>query len=123
MPTAIRIQAGQVELHAELNDSETARKIADVLPIEASANTWGDEIYFEIPVTCSEESPKETVEMGDLGYWPPGSAFCIFFGPTPASTGDEIRPASPVNIIGRVEGDPAALKAVPSGESVRIEAA
>lgn len=122
MPTAIRIRAGEVEVSAALNDSETARKVAGALPIEARANTWGDEIYFGIPVTCGEEDPKETVDMGDLGYWPPGSAFCIFFGPTPASRGSEIRPASPVNTIGRVEGDPTALKAVRSGEMVRIEA-
>jgi len=123
MPKPIRIQAGDVEVRAELNDSETARNIADALPIQAQANTWGDEIYFEIPVSCGEENPREVVEMGDLGYWPPGSAFCIFFGPTPASQGDEIRPASPVNIIGRVSGDPTVLKAVPSGATVTIEAA
>ena len=123
MPKPIRIQAGDVEVRAELNDSETARNIADALPIQAQANTWGDEIYFDIPVSCGEENPREVVEMGDLGYWPPGSAFCIFFGPTPASQGDEIRPASPVNIIGRVSGDPTVLKAVPSGATVTIEAA
>ncbi|UCC67983.1 MAG: hypothetical protein JSV79_12865 [Armatimonadota bacterium] len=122
MPRPIRIRAGEVEVRAELNDSDTARNIADALPIEAHANTWGDEIYFEIPVSCGEENPREVVEMGNLGYWPPGSAFCIFFGPTLASQGDEIRPASPVNIIGRVEGDPTALKAVPSGAAVTIEA-
>jgi hypothetical protein len=123
MPTAIRIVAGEVAAAAELNDSETAQKIAAALPIEASVNTWGDEIYFSIPVSAAEEEAKATVEMGDLGYWPPGSAFCIFFGPTPASQGDEIRPASPVNIIGRVEGDATVFKAVPSGAAVTIEAA
>ena len=123
MPTAIRILAGKVEVRAELNDSEAARRIAEALPIEARANTWGDEIYFAIPVSCEEEDPQEVVALGDLGYWPPGSAFCIFFGPTPASRGDEIRPASAVNVIGRVEGDPKVLKAVRSGEEVSIEAA
>jgi len=123
MPTPIRIRAGQVQVEAELNDSETARKISDALPIEAQANTWGDEIYFAIPVSSGEENPKEVVDMGDLGYWPPGSAFCVFFGPTPASQGDEIRPASAVNIIGRVTGDPKVLKAVGSGDSVTIEPA
>ena len=122
MPTAIRIVAGDVEVRAELNDSETARKIAQALPIEARANTWGDEIYFGIPVSCEEEDPKEVVELGDLGYWPPGTAFCIFFGPTPASRGEEIRPASAVNIVGRVQSDPKVLKTVRSGQKVRIEA-
>ena len=123
MPTPIRIVAGEVEARAELNDTETARKIADALPIEAAASTWGDEIYFAIPVSCGEENPKQVVELGDLAYWPPGTAFCIFFGPTPASQGDEIRPASGVNVIGRVEGDPTVFKPVPSGETVRIEKA
>ncbi len=55
--------------------------------------TWGDEIYFAIPVSLKEDGPRATVEVGDLGYWPPGRAFCIFFGPTPASRGDEVRAA------------------------------
>ena len=123
MPRPIRISAGGVEVRAELNDSETARLIWEALPIEAPESTWGDEIYFESPVACGEEHPKQVVELGDLGYWPPGSAFCIFFGPTPASRGDEIRPASAVNIIGKVQGDAQVLTAVRSGETVRIEAA
>ena len=123
MPTAIRIIAGNVGARAELNDSQTARKIAEALPITARASTWGDEIYFSIPVECAPEEPKEVVELGDLGYWPPGTAFCIFFGPTPASQGNEIRPASAVNIIGRVRDDAKAFKAVRAGAPVRIEAA
>lgn len=123
MATTIRIRAGDVEALAQLNDSETARAIAKALPIEGSANTWGDEIYFRIPVRCAEENAKDVVEMGDLGYWGPGSAFCIFFGPTPASRGKEIRPASPVNVFGRVSGDPAVFKSVPDGARVVIEAA
>jgi hypothetical protein len=122
VPTAIRIAAGNVELTAELDDSETAKAIAQALPIEAQASTWGDEIYFTIPVSCGAENPREVVELGDLAYWPPGSAFCIFFGRTPASEGDEIRPASAVNVIGRVEGDATALKAVPDGARVVITA-
>jgi len=123
MPTPIRIIAGEVEARAELNDSQTARKIAEALPITARANTWGDEVYFSIPVECAPEEPKEVVELGDLGYWPPGTAFCIFFGPTPASQGNEIRPASAVNIIGRVRDDAKAFKAVRAGAPVRIEEA
>jgi hypothetical protein len=91
--------------------------------LEARASTWGDEIYFSIPVDVDAEEPREVVEMGDLGYWPPGSAFCIFFGLTPASKGDEIRPASPVNVFGRVEGDPRVFTSVASGDLVRLERA
>ena len=96
----IKITAGPVTMSATLNDTATAAMIWDALPIEASANTWGDEIYFGIPVAAGEELGQEVVELGDLGYWPPGSAFCMFFGPTPMSRGDEIRPASPVTVLG-----------------------
>ena len=109
----INIMAGQVTV--------SAAAIWDALPIEASANTWGDEIYFGIPISAAEEDPQEVVELGDLGYWPPGNAFCMFFGPTPMSRGDEIRPASPVTVIGRMHGDPAVLKRVSSGAPVLIE--
>jgi hypothetical protein len=119
----IKITAGKITATAELDNGHTAGAIWNALPIEARGNTWGDEIYFSIPVTCKPEAPREVVEMGDLGYWPPGSAFCIFFGPTPASHGDEIRPASPVNVFGRVEGDPRVFKAVRTGTTVRIERA
>jgi hypothetical protein len=85
-------------------------------------NTWGDEIYFKIPVTSAlDETAREVVEKGDLGYWPTGRAFCIFFGPTPASQGDEIRPASAVNIVGKVEGDTDLFKRVRDGENIKLE--
>jgi len=93
------------------------------LPLSVPADTWGDEIYFGIPVKAKLESPRETVERGDLGYWPPGSAFCIFFGPTPASRGDEIRPASAVSVFGRVAGDASVFKKVRAGTAVRVERA
>ena len=120
---AIRITAGTVSAEARLNDSRTARAIWDALPIEAAAQTWGDEIYFAIGVKEDEDAARAVVELGDLGYWPPGQAFCVFFGPTPASRGDEIRPASPVNVVGRVAGDPREFKRVPSGARVVIERA
>ena len=124
MEKRITIQAGKVEAEAVLNESPTADKIWKALPVEARANTWGDEIYFEIPVKSSlEKEAREVVERGHLGYWPPGSAFCIFFGPTPASQGKEIRAASAVNIIGRVLGDAACFKGVTPGAKVRIERA
>ena len=122
MPRTIRITAGSVSVQAELNDSETAAAIAAALPIQARGQTWGDEIYFDIGLALAPEAPREVVQMGDLGYWPPGQAFCIFFGPTPMSRGDEIRPASPVNVVGRVVGDPRSFKAIRSGARVTIEA-
>lgn len=121
MPNKIRITAGQVSATAVLLDNPTAQAIWDALPIEASGSTWGDEIYFGIPVHRDEEDAKAVVEIGDLGYWPPGNAFCIFFGPTPVSQGDEARPASPVNVVGRIEGDALVFKKVPSGTRVRLE--
>ena len=120
---AIVITAGQVSAEAQLNESKTASAIWGALPITARVSTWGDEIYFGIPVKAESEDPREVVEPGDLAYWPPGSAFCIFYGPTPASRGDEIRPASPVNVFGRVLGDPKVFKAVRSGTTVRVERA
>ena len=120
---AIRITAGTVSAEARLNDSRTAQAIWDALPIEAKGQTWGDEIYFGIGVHEAEDQAQEVVALGDLGYWPPGQAFCIFFGPTPASRGDEIRPASAVNVFGRVQGDPAVFKRVRSGTTVRVERA
>ena len=122
MERNIRITAGAVQLDARLNDSMTAQTIWDTLPITAAVNTWGDEIYFGIPVESELEQGQETVEPGDLGYWPPGRAFCIFFGRTPASQGDEIRAASAVTVIGRVLGDPSLFSQVTSGDVVKIEA-
>ena len=121
MAHEIRITGGDLDVEATLNDTETARAIAAALPIEASANTWGDEIYFGIPVDAGPEDGREVVELGDLGYWPPGKAFCIFFGRTPASQGDEIRPASAVTVIGKVSGDPTVFKQVSSGAQMTIE--
>lgn len=117
----IDITAGDVHVQAELKETETAQAIWEALSITGQANTWGDEIYFSIPVHLGEEDPQAVVELGDLGYWPPGNAFCIFFGPTPASRGDEIRPASPVNVFGKVIGDPKVLKKVKGGTEIVLE--
>jgi hypothetical protein len=117
----ITIIAEDIKISAQLNDSETAQKIWEALPIEGSVDTWGDEIYFSIPVKAGLENAKAVVSEGDLGYWPPGSAFCIFFGPTPASEGEEIRPASPVNVFGKIIGDPQVFKKVRSGAKIIIE--
>jgi uncharacterized protein len=121
MDRAIRITAGSVSAEARLNGSKTAQAIWDALPIEAKGSTWGDEIYFDIGVTAASEAAREVVELGDLAYWPPGHAFCIFFGPTPASRGDECRAASPVNVVGKIQGDPGVFKKVRAGTRVTIE--
>ncbi len=121
MSHPIKIRVGEVELDAVLNDTDTATRVLDALPIQSGFNTWGDEIYFEIPVQAGPEDARETVALGDLGYWPPGKAFCVFYGKTPASEGDEIRPASPVNLIGRVEGDPTVLKTASRAGEIVIE--
>ncbi len=121
MPVKIRIKAGNIESSAELNESKTASLIRDALPIKARVNTWGDEIYFTVPVKAEPENPQEVVNLGDLGYWPEGSALCIFFGPTPISSAGEIRPASGVNLVGHILGDPQEFKKVSSGETISVE--
>ncbi len=118
----ISITAGGVTATALLNESPTAEAIWEALPISARASTWGDEIYFGIPVYLDEaKDALEVVSLGDLGYWAPGHAFCIFFGRTPMSRGNEIRPASAVNVFGRIEGDPRLFVDVSSGSPITIE--
>lgn len=120
----ITITAGDVSLPAELNDNPTAQQIAAALPMEGRANIWGDEIYFEIPVMAEQEpDARAGVDVGELGYWPVGHAFCIFYGPTPVSTDERPRAYSPVNILGRVLGDATQFKGTPNGAVVRIEPA
>lgn len=120
----IQITAGEVSATGVLEDNATADAIWEALPISARANTWGDEIYFGIPVHAEEASDADAVvKMGALAYWPPGNAFCIFFGRTPASQGDEIRAASAVNPLGSIEGDPTVFKQVAGGTTVTIEKA
>ena len=119
---SITISVVGITFNAELNDSLTAREILNSLPLEGSANVWGNEIYFEIPIVISrEEDAREEVEIGELGYWPIGHAFCIFFGATPASTDERPRAASPVNVFGRVSGDATQLRSVKNGSIVRVE--
>jgi hypothetical protein len=117
----ITITAGDVSLQAELNDTLTAHQVWEGLPLEGRANVWGDEIYFNIPVQAGQEpGAKAEVRVGDLAYWPPGQAFCIFFGPTPVSTDDRPRAASPVNILGRVLGDATLFRGVRGGTPVLV---
>ena len=120
----IQITAGDVSAAAVLHDNPTADAIWEALPIEGQVNTWGEEIYFSIPVHLNQAGDaRETVDMGNLGYWPPGNAFCIFFGRTPMSRGDEIRPASAVNVFGQVEGDATIFTSVGDGTRIEIEKA
>ena len=107
-------------MQAELNDTDTAGKIFTVLPLEAAGNTWGDEIYFMVPVDAALEDGQEVVQVGDIGFWPTGNAFCIFYGPTRASHGSEIRPASAVTVVGRVLDDATVLRGSADGIPIRL---
>ena len=118
----INIIIGDLTMEGELNDSATAKKIVEALPLSTQFNTWGDEIYFTIPVDAElDDTAREEVDMGDLGYWPTGKAFCIFFGQTPMSEPGKIIPASAVNIIGKVIGDATRFKGVMQERDVRFE--
>ena len=120
MGKKIHIRARAIEAEAELNDTRTAQAIWEILPIEGRANLWGDEIYFSIPLSLELETGQELVNIGELGYWPQGNAFCIFFGPTPVSQGDEIRPASPVTVFGKIRGDATIFKKVAAEMKITI---
>ena len=117
----VRITAGGVSRTAILSANRTARAVWNELPIEGRANRWGDEIYFSIPVDMAEDDSQEEVAVGDIAYWPPGSALCIFWGPTPASHAEEPRAASPVNVFGHIAEGATEFSSVKSGERVRVE--
>ena len=119
----IQITSGEMRIEAELYDTPTGRAIVEALPIEGSVNRWGGEIYFTIPVSAGlEDDSRDVLEPGELGYWPTGKAFCIFFGATPASQGDECRAASNVNVFGKVTSDLDALWDVEGGANILVEA-
>jgi hypothetical protein len=120
MGKKIRITAGAIEATAELNDTRTAQAIWEALPIKGRVNLWGDEIYFSIPLDLKLEAEQEVVNLGNLGYWPDGNAFCIFFGLTPVSQGTEIRPASPVTVFGKVVGDATVFKKVAARTKITV---
>jgi hypothetical protein len=122
MARKIRILINNLRVEAELNESRTSQMIWEALPIEGKVNRWGEEIYFTIPVKIGlEAGSREVVSAGELGYWPTGNSFCIFFGPTPASRGDEIRAASAVNIVGKVLSDTKGFRKTKDGEKVILE--
>ncbi len=117
----IKIKIGEKTFEAELNETRVAKAIWEKLPIKADFDTWGEEIYFSIPVEFSEgdlEDPKAVVKIGDLGYWPLGPAFCIFYGRTPISAKNEIKPADPVEVIGKFYGEPSQFKKVDSSQII-----
>ena len=124
MEKTIKIIAGPVAAEATLAITATAEALWNALPLESTCNLWGDDIYCTIPLSHGlEPDACETVEAGDLGFWPQGPAFCIFFGPTPISTGNKIKPASAVNVFGKIIGDPTVFKQVSSSSPVRVEKA
>ncbi len=117
----IKIRVGKTTLEGELYDNESAKQVASILPLNRPYSTWGDEIYFEIPLDMKANPDAQiAVEVGDLAYWPPGKAFCIFYGPTPASDDEKPLAASAVNIIGKVHGDCSVLKKV-SADTISVE--
>jgi uncharacterized protein len=119
----ISITTSGITIKASLNDTLTAGEILKILPIKSLVNVWGQEIYFTIPLkTTLEQNAVQDVEIGTIAYWPTGPALCIFFGPTPVSTGTKPRAYSPVNIIGQTIDNPSALKAVTDGEEIIVEA-
>ena len=117
----IKIIVSDIALNCRLRKNKTANEIIKLLPLKSSVNTWGDEIYFGIPVTAIEHSgASDLVSSGDIAFWPPGNAFCIFFGRTPASTDDEPRAASAVNVFGHISGDEKLFRGVSGGTEINI---
>ena len=117
----IEIFVDSIAIKGVLNDTSTADLVWANLPMEHTISTWGDEIYFNTSIVAEEENPTATVDLGDIAYWPPGQAICLFYGPTPMSVGNEIRPASPVNLIGKIEDDITSLRSVSPGILIRVE--
>lgn len=121
MAAKITISIGDVTAKAELSDTACAQAIANILPIEARPNTWGDEFYFTIPVSMPLDDTATTkVAIGDIGFWPPGNALAIFFGPTPMSSGPDPVPASEVNMVGKIMGDATVLRKAKGATKIRI---
>lgn len=122
MPHFIQITIADLTFEAELNDTNAAQAVYRALPLAASVNRWGDEIYFMTSIEAEpDDEMRDILEPGELAYWPPGKAFCIFWGSTPASVNDEPRAASDVVPIGQVTGDLSRLTEAQDGQPIRIE--
>ena len=122
MTTPIKITAGNITVTAELDDTALAKTVAAKLPIETEPNEWGDEFYFGIPVRSGlDDTATQKVKVGDIGFWPPGNAMAIFFGPTPMSSGADPVPASDVCLLGRITGDATLLRKARGARKIRIE--
>ena len=122
MPTYVKITVNNITVKAEFSDTACAKAIVEKLPLDVSPNEWGDEFYFEIPVkSVLDETATRIVKIGDIGYWPPGNALAIFFGPTPLSRGSDPVPAGEVNIVGKIMGDATAFRKAKGALTIRLE--
>jgi hypothetical protein len=120
----IRISAGSVKLEAELRDTPTTKALAAALPFEATAQTWGEEVYFTTPISAKvEPDAKQVVEPGAVCFWCEGDALALPYGRTPISTDERPKLASRCNLLGTLRGDPRALAAIKSGTRIRVESA
>ncbi len=118
----LKLDFGKIVAEIELAETACAKALYEAAPFESTVHLWGEEIYFETPISFElDETAKEVVEAGDVGYWPSGKALCLFFGPTPISAPGEIRPASAVNIVGKVVSPLEDLYQVPEGTLVLVE--
>lgn len=117
----IIFETPRIKFEGTINDSETAKRIAENLPFESKVNTWGDEIYFKIPISCAPENATVMVQVGDIAFWPEGDCLCVFFGRTPVSADNNPKPASEVTIVGKVSGDVSPLKRIKSGEKITVK--
>jgi hypothetical protein len=118
----VSTESGEIDLAADWTDDapRTREALADALPVEGTASRWGDELYVSVPVDVASENARAAVDVGTVAYWPQGNALCLFWGPTPASEGEEPRAASPVNVVARLR-DVSGLAAVDGGARVRVE--
>ena len=118
----VRFQASGGSFDGMLDGEAISKQIIGCLPIQATVMRWGDEIYFDVPAKTANTKPTRKVSVGDIAYWPEGPCLCIFFGKTPASKGDEPRPASDVTIIGHTDAPVALLRAIKESTAISVEA-